>query len=280
MGRMKTVVLIKASKKSNVSDAANKIEKKLVEKHFDVVHLYSSYSVPFDPVLPEKDIFLAIAIGGDGTVLKAARICSRRKVPILPVKMGDFGFINDVQFEEWETELDRFCGGKTKHNEVTLIELRVGKTCFHAVNDITICTAGYGILRTSVYIGDEFLSRYRSDGFLISTPTGSTAHSLSIGGPIVVPGVQAMMFTPIAPFTLSNRPLIISMDTVIRIVLDKIQRAHSLLVIDGKVMLSLLPESSVEITRSRYTATIIQSSNRSYFEVLRGKLGWSGDLRA
>lgn len=277
---MNTVVLIKASIQKEVVKTTEAIEGILRARNYRVLHLYGSYDFPFDPVLPAEKIDLAFAIGGDGTALKAARICAKRSIPILPVKVGEFGFINDIQFDEWTSEFDNYLEGRGNVSELPLLELTIADSKFYALNDITICAAGYGAMRATVHIGKEFLSRYRADGLLISTAIGSTAHSLSIGGPILVPGSRSMIFTPIAPFTLSNRPLILPLDSVTRITLDQVQRTHSLLVIDGKVILSLLPEASVTVTMSEYTANIIQSCKRSYFEVLRSKLGWAGEFRA
>ena len=277
---MKTIVLIKASTHTKVVEVAKIIEHTLIERQYKVIDHFGYYNYPFDPPLPDEDIDIAFAIGGDGTVLKATRICAKRNIPILPVKVGNFGFINDIQANEWENELHLYLENKATISQLPLLEVCIANTKLYATNDVTVCTAGYGTVRASVYIGNEFLSQYRSDGLLISTPIGSTAHSLSIGGPILAPGLKAMIFIPIAPFTLSNRPLVLSSNETVHITLDKVQRTHSLLVIDGKVMLNLLPNCSLTITESKYVAHIIQSSKRSYFEVLREKLGWAGEFRA
>ncbi len=277
---MKTVVLIRASTQPKVVEIAKEIENTLIQCRYTVIDYFGSYDYPFDTPLPDKDIDIAFAIGGDGTVLKAARICAQRNIPILPVKVGNFGFINDVQANEWKNELRIYLENASTISKLHLLKVCVADNTLYATNDISVCTAGYGTMRSSVYINEEFLSQYRSDGLLISTPIGSTAHSLSIGGPILVPGLQAMIFIPIAPFTLSNRPLVLSSSETIRIKLDQVQRTHSLLVVDGKVVLSVLPDCNITITNSEYVASIIQSSKRSYFEVLRKKLGWSGEFRA
>ncbi len=275
-----TVLLIRASTKKEVVHVATKLEERLIRKGVQVVHLYGPYQLPVDPELPEHDIDLACAIGGDGTVLKAARICAARNIPIMPVKVGDFGFINEIQSDEWEMEFENFISKKAVIVKHYLLNVLFSKQRYLSVNDVTMYGAGYGTIKIRLTRGDEFINRYRCDGLVIATPTGSTAHSLSVGGPIVLPGSRICIINPIAPFTLSHRPLVLPIDKKFTVFMEEQQRTSALLVVDGRVLCGLKAESCVHIEDSGLYASILQSSRRSYFEVLRTKLGWAGDVRA
>lgn len=274
-----TIVLISSSKNKDIVNFSNTIEKKLKKKGIKVIHHFGDYDLLIDPLLPDIKIDLAMAVGGDGTALRTARICAVRNIPILPVKMGWFGFINEILEDEWEEALEFLQEDKAKIGNYHLLETCIGNQSWLSFNDVTICSAEYGTISTSVFRQGELITRYRADGIIISTPTGSTGHSLSAGGPIISPGIDAFMINPIAPFTLSNRPIIISIDHPLTIEIEE-SRYHSILVVDGRVTIGLLPKKQIIVRDSNLRAKIVHSNKRSYFEILRDKLGWAGEFRA
>ncbi len=273
-----TVVLLCASTHPKVMQVASDIDTILRKQGIKVLHLYGEYTMIHDPHLPEDNIDLAFAIGGDGTVLKAARICAQRKIPILPIKVGHFGFISDIQYDEWLEALELCKKDILPYRDHALLCVCVDNQCWYALNDVTLQSVVYGTIQVQVHCNNEFLTRYRSDGIIISTAIGSTAHSLSVGGPIIVPDMNVFMINPIAPFTLSHRPLIMPIEYSISITLENQQRAEACLLADGRIVMGMLAESSCTIQYAGMSARIFRSPKRSYFEVLRNKLKWAGTL--
>lgn len=276
--QINTVVLIRASTLPKVVHIACDIEAVLQKQGIRVLHLYGEYTMVNDPHLPEDHIDLAFAIGGDGTVLKAARICAKRKIPILPIKVGHFGFISEIQYDEWVEALELYKNGALPYWDHALLRVEVENEHWHALNDVTLQSVVYGTIQVEVHCNGEFLTRYRSDGIIVSTAIGSTAHSLSVGGPIVVPDMDVLMINPIAPFTLSHRPLIIPIEYSISIALENQQRTGACLLSDGRIVMGMLAKSSCTIRYAGVSARILRSPQRSYFEVLRNKLKWAGTL--
>lgn len=276
---IKTVALIRSSNLPELQKTNKSIEDTLKARGIKVVEVYKPYN-HVDPKLPDEDIDLAMVLGGDGTALRGARICAARNIPILPINFGHFGFINEIVMSEWEEELDLLLEDRADIDQYHLIEVSIGGRSWIALNDVTVYSTEYGTIYASMYRKGELITKYRADGIIISTPTGSTAHSLSTGGPIIAPGINAFMINPIAPFTLSNRPLILPIKDVLTLIIEKQQRRNALLVVDGQVCLGLLTGSAVKIADAQLRASIIHSSKRNYFEILREKLGWAGDFRA
>lgn len=257
---------------------AEEIKRELTEQNVTVLQLYGPYETQVDPELPDEEIDLAVAIGGDGTMLKAARICAARRIPILPVKMGHFGFISDIQHDEWRQAFEMYKAGTLQSDDHQLLCAMVGDKIWWALNDITIQSVVYGTIQTRIFCNGEFLSDYRSDGIIVSTATGSTAHSLSIGGPVIVPAMDVMMINPIAPFALSHRPLIVPMRYAISITLKENQRTGTCLIADGRVIIGMTEGSTCHIKGADVSAKFLKSPKRSYFDVLRNKLKWGGSL--
>ncbi len=273
-----TVVLIRASTLPKVIQLACDIDLMLQKQGIKVLHLYGGYSMVKDPELPEEQIDLAFAIGGDGTVLKAARICAKRKIPILPIKVGHFGFISEIQYDEWQEALALYRNDALPYRDHALLRVEVEDEQWYALNDVTLQSVVYGTIQAQVHCNGEFLTRYRSDGIIISTAIGSTAHSLSVGGPIIVPDMDVLMINPIAPFTLSHRPLILPIEYSISVALEHQQRTEACLLSDGRIIMGMLAGSSCTVQHAGISARILRSPQRSYFEVLRNKLKWAGTL--
>ncbi len=235
------------------------------------------------PMPPPSDHYdLAISVGGDGTVLFSSRVLSSRKVPILPVNCGNFGFITEVTGEEWRGAFERYRSGAIEAGDRILLSVHVERhgeiiAEFIGLNDAVISAAGISkIVRLSVGLSDTFLGRYRADGIIVATPTGSTAYSVAAGGPILHPEMDAMILNPICPFTLSHRPLVLPSDEQIMIDVEAQQRTSVIMTVDGQSEFPLNTDDRVVIHRHPQVVRIVRSNKRTFYEVLRSKLNWSG----
>ncbi len=233
-----------------------------------------------DPQLDHFD--LAVSLGGDGTVLYSSRVVHKRDIPILPVNLGDFGFITEVTDDEWSDVFERYRSGLIAAGPRLLIDVcvdrggeRVGQ--YVGLNDAVISAGGISkLIKLSVDLREATLGRYRADGMIVATPTGSTAYSAAAGGPILHPEMDAMILNPICPFTLSHRPIVLPPEEVITITVESAQRTSILITVDGQSELSLQSGDRITVRRSQHRAYIIRSNKRSFYEVLRSKLNWSG----
>ncbi len=277
---VKHVIIVQASDNIKSNILVKVIRRYLKRRNISVMVINTYHRMLHDPEISKNlKVDIVFAVGGDGTVLKAARMCAKHAIPILPVKVGHFGFINDIQADEWIDEFIAFENGSARIVEHTLLQVVVDKTKWLAVNDVAICSSVYGIIRTDVYCDDMFLTQYRCDGLIVATPTGSTAHSLSAGGPIVVPEMKAVLINPIATFALSHRCLVLPIDTNIRIEFIDAQRTNAFLIIDGRIVIGMRNKTHCVITDSGYRSKILSSGKRMYFDILRNKLNWSGTFK-
>jgi NAD+ kinase len=235
---------------------------------------------PCEPRVNNVD--LAFSLGGDGTVLYSARVLSPHHIPVFAVNIGDFGFITEVSKNEWISAFEKYVDGKLGISQRLMLKARVirnGKTAaeFSGMNDAVISAAGISkIVRLQVALSKTPIGKYRADGIIVATPTGSTAYSAAAGGPILDPELEALIINPICPFTLSNRPLVVHADEIINVEVDENQRAEVIMTVDGQVGFHLMPKDKIIISRMEEKALIIRSDKRNFFEVLRSKLSWSG----
>ncbi len=225
---------------------------------------------------------LAFSLGGDGTVLFSARLLAPHKIPILPVNLGNFGFITEVSKTEWVSAFEKFYHGELGVGEHLMIKVGVQRNgdeviSFTGLNDGVISAAGISkIVRLYISLKSTRLGEYRADGVIIATPTGSTAYSAAAGGPILDPEMEAMIINPICPFTLSNRPLVVQGDEKIYVEIGDKQRTSLILTIDGQNVFPLQPNDIIEFRKTEEKALIIHSDKRNFYEILRTKLNWSG----
>lgn len=233
--------------------------------------------------VPIEDGFeLAITLGGDGTVLFASRVLAEYNVPILPVNLGDFGFISEVGHGEWANALEAYLDGRIGYGSRLVLDVSVrrggNELCrFRGLNEAVVSAGGISrMARLTVRLSDQYLGVYRADGVMVSTPTGSTAYSAAAGGPILHPEMDAMILNPICPFTLSHRPIVLPPDEVVEIILEREQRTDVALTVDGQTLTPLQPEDIVTVCSSKERARIIRSDRRTFYEVLRSKLNWAG----
>lgn len=222
---------------------------------------------------------MLIVLGGDGTLLAAARLMTTRNIPILPVNLGGLGFLTSVTLDDLYPVLEQAVAGQARYSERVMLESRViraGQTFHHAraLNDAVLNKAALArILDLQLHVDGEFVCNYKADGLIISTPTGSTAYSLAAGGPIVYPIVSAFIITPICPHTLTNRPLVIR-DTAHIDVDFHSGDAPIYLTLDGQVGVELAPGDRVTLAALPERLRLVRPQQKSYFSVLRDKLKW------
>jgi NAD+ kinase len=225
---------------------------------------------------------LVLVLGGDGTLLSMAdRIAhSGRRVPILGVNFGSLGFLTEVTLPELYPALEASLAGRARIEERLMLRAAAirpsAPTLMEiAVNDVVINKAARSrLIDLSVYVGDEFVMHVRADGLIIATPTGSTAYNLSAGGPVIEPSVDALVLTPIAPHTLSNRPIVIPASATVRVKPLMGERDEAFVTFDGQAGFELQSGDEISVTRADEPMRLIRPATRSYFEVLREKLNW------
>ncbi len=231
-----------------------------------------------DPADPD-DLDLVVVLGGDGTLLAAARLVAPRHVPILGVNLGGLGFLTEVTLEELPSTLERLLAGDFTVSERMMLTVRVVRrgapVAEDAVlNDVVITKGALArLVQLTVAVDGCAITTFRGDGLIVATPTGSTAYSLSAGGPIVHPEHRSIILTPIAAHTLTLRPLVIPDQLTVAITLAR-EDADVVLTADGQVGYPLEPHDVVEVRRAATTVPLVHSPFRSYFEVLRTKLKW------
>jgi NAD+ kinase len=223
---------------------------------------------------------LVIVLGGDGTLLSAARAVGGRDIPLFAVNLGNLGFLTAIKVDEIYPQLERVLRGdyQTGHRRMLHSELWRGGQCigkFEALNDMTLAKAEIArMIDFRVDVDDHQMCVYKADGLVVSTPTGSTAYSLSAGGPVVFPTVAALCITPICPHSLTQRPVIVPEEAVIKI--HVIGASHTYLTADGQVGQLLEPGDTVVCRRSAKTVALIHQPDQKFFDVLREKLKWGG----
>lgn len=222
---------------------------------------------------------MLLVLGGDGTTLAAARLAAPLGIPILPINMGSLGFLTSFTRQELYPALDRTLAGDVFVSERVMIEVTLDREEAKAERQIVLNEAvvNKGALarmtELALYIEGEFICRYRADGLIVATPTGSTAYSLSAGGPIVHPAVESFVVTPICPHTLSDRPVVVGDGCCVEIRL--LGGADSVfLTLDGQTGIPLRKTDVVRMARAEKKLKLIQPQKKSYFEILRNKLKW------
>ncbi len=224
---------------------------------------------------------ILIVLGGDGTMLSAARLVAERGIPILGINLGGLGFITEVNRSEVFSAMETMLEGKCQVEERIMLSttiMRHGETLnsYSVLNDVVITKGALArIIELETFIEHSYVTTYRADGLIISTPTGSTAYNLSAGGPIIHPSQDCMVLTPICPHTLSNRPIVIPGDYTIEIALKSVSE-DVFLTLDGQVGMSLNKGDIITVKKSPYKTRLLIPCERDYFQVLREKLGWGG----
>lgn len=250
----------------------------------DDEQLYDYCRVVETEALTVQEVDWVIAIGGDGTLLKTARLVGGSDIPILGVNTGTLGFMMQTTPDELIVALDHIVQGAYYLDTRLVLQAHVdsgpesersdgGKT-YSALNDIVIDKGAVcRVIEMAILINGEYVNTVIADGLIISTPTGSTAYSLAAGGPIVVPEMEAMIVSPICPHTLSNRAMVLSSHDRVAIEV-RADRPELMLTIDGQESVSIQSGDCIELHRAPYTIKLIRYSSRSFYDVLRTKLKW------
>lgn len=234
-----------------------------------------------DLACEEKDwalnIDCAIVLGGDGTLLNTARSISAAKVPLFGINLGQLGFLTEVEVKDTILTLEKLDAGEYLVEERMMLQAAVRRggeitEKFICLNDAVITKGAFArLIRLKTFVNDEYVETYPADGLIVATPTGSTAYSLSAGGPLVTPNLELMIVTPICPHTLYARPLVIDADNVVKVVLLSDQ-GEIMLTLDGQYGFSLQPGDEVVIEKAPYKTKLLKLKQRSFYEILREKL--------
>lgn len=222
---------------------------------------------------------MMIVLGGDGTMLNVARLVSEKEIPILGINLGGLGFITEVQREDIYDGIEKTLEGKALIEERIMLTSHIHRhgekiAEYTVLNDVVINKGALArIIDLETFINKSYVTTFKSDGLIVSTPTGSTAYSLSAGGPVLYPTLDCILLTPICPHTLTNRPIVLPDDVLIEIKLKSMSE-DVFLTLDGQVGFSLKIDDIIEIRRSPYKTRLLIPFERDFFQILRTKLKW------
>jgi NAD+ kinase len=273
------VILLADGSRGEMRDAVDRL-RPTIERHLPI----AGVSLDFSASLDSLDAELAIVLGGDGSILRAAHQMGYRQLPVLGVNLGRLGFLAALQPEQLEQALPEIAAGRHQIVEHLMIECsatRAGKPLYQALglNEASVLAGPpFTMVDIQLYVDGDLVTTYSCDGLIVSTPVGSTAHSLSAGGPILRNNMQALVIMPISPHTLTHRPVVDSADRTIELAVPSPHEGTSL-VVDGRVLGTLEPHDRVRIVRSEARFQMVEVCGQSYYSTLHDKLGWGGQMR-
>ena len=231
-----------------------------------------------------KQADLAIVVGGDGNMLGAARVLAEHNVAVVGVNRGNLGFLTDINPEDIEPQLDSIFDGECEIEQRFLLEVEVyrnGKiqSKDSAVNEVVLHHGKVAhMMEFEVYLDNHFVFSQRSDGLIVATPTGSTAYSLSGGGPILTPNLDALTLVPMFPHTLSSRPIVVDAKSTVKLKVSPENTDNLQVSCDSHIVLTVLPGDEITICKNPAKLSLIHPKGYNYFNVLRTKLGWGSKL--
>lgn len=272
------VILLAPRERPHVLEEALKL-RPLIEQTAEVV----AFDSEFDVDMAKVDAELAIVFGGDGSIIRAARMMGYRQLPIVGVNFGRLGFLADLLPDEFKKVWPQICRREyriVKHLMFEAHVFRDGKLLRRqlGLNETSIVAgAPFKMLEVALAVDGEWVTSYTCDGLILSTPVGSTAHSLSAGGPILRQNMQAFVISPISPHTLTNRPIVDAASRSYELTVAEPNESTSV-VVDGRILCRLKPGDRVRVERAEPTFKLVQVPGRSYYRTLREKLGWGGTL--
>lgn len=241
-------------------------------------------------VVPEEEMLessLLLVLGGDGTMLRWSRLAAPRGVPMMGVNFGQYGFITEVHPEQVWDAVEKFLEGECYLSERVVLEVELARegriiTRQHALNDVVVTKGPQGrMLALGTYVNDKFVATYAADGIIVATPTGSTAYSLSAGGPVVNPNVEALIITPICAHTLNARSLVVPDSETVRVVGQRHPDSQPMtLIVDGQVGGQLDDGDTVEVRKADFRATLVQTNPQSFYDKLQTRLRWGERISA
>lgn len=275
------VVLIHDQNRADLRASAEAL-RPVVEQHMDVVGVHTDLSNEAE--LDAADASMAVVMGGDGTILRSARLMGYNQLPVVGVNLGKLGFLAAVAPDRLDTALAKIVAGEFRlvdHLMFTceLYDPDAGeetppKAKRLGLNEIAIHAGSpFHMLSAQLYVDGDLVATYECDGLILSTPIGSTAHNLAAGGPILRKSLEAFVISPLNPHTLTNRPVVDTADRIYEVVVPSPNEGTALLV-DGQVMAPLAPGDRVRFRRSAASFALVEVSGQSYYRTLREKLGW------
>ncbi|MGC1415355.1 MAG: NAD(+)/NADH kinase [Candidatus Acidiferrum sp.] len=281
----KTIGVISRPRRANLSTVVPPLIQWLESRGLTVLYDEETASALPNPsnaetrehIADQADILLVL--GGDGTLLAAARVAAARCIPILPINLGSLGFLTSFTVEELYPALEETLAGRSSMDQRVMLQVELVRAeavvdLQHVLNDAVVNKSALArMIELELFIDDDFVCRYRADGLVVATPTGSTAYSLSAGGPIVHPSVEAFIITPICPHTLTDRPVVVRDSSCIEVKLAG-NSESVFLTLDGQKGIPMESEDRIRITRSPHCLKLIQPPKKPYFEILRSKLKW------
>ena len=279
----KYIVVVANWKKEQVKEVARQISDYLATLQIPtlIFKTFEGYEVLECPSETE----LVISLGGDGTVLYCVRYLQDLGIPIMPINIGTFGYITEISANEWRPVLDAYLNedqsGYVMQRRLTIKAsvMRDNECIFSgtALNEVVVSSNGITkVVNLGMCVDNTDIGSFRADGMIVATPTGSTGYNLAAGGPIVDSVLSAIIITPICPFTLSNRPLLVSGDSKVCVDVLPHQRTGLMVSLDGQINFKLEERDKIEIAKSRCKALLITPADRNGFDIIRDKLNWSG----
>jgi NAD+ kinase len=273
------VMILADGSRNEMRDAVERL-RPTIARHLTI----STISLDGSDDLSTSDAELAIVLGGDGSILRAAHQMGYCQRPVLGVNLGRLGFLAALQPAQLDDILPQIAGRRHRVSEHLMIEctaVRDGISRYHALglNEATVLAGPpFAMVEIELYVDEELVTTYSCDGLIVSTPIGSTAHSLSAGGPILRNSMQALAIVPISPHTLTHRPVVDSADRVFELAVPR-PHASSSLVVDGRVLGTLEPADRVRIVRSEARFQMVEVRGQGYYRTLHDKLGWGGQIQ-
>lgn len=285
MDTINKIGIIAKPKKEEARAAVEKLIQWLKDRNKEIILDFQTASYISEPIesyqrseIPSHSDII-IVLGGDGTLLSVARQIGSLGVPIIGVNLGGLGFLTAITLEELHDTMEDIFAGNfiIEHRMMLTSEIyRHGEKLseYTVLNDVVINKGALArIIELETFVNEQYVTTYRADGLIISTPTGSTAYSLSAGGPVIFPTMSALIMTPICSHTLTNRPLVIPDDVSIKVILDT-ENQDVILTLDGQIGIALEYKDTVYIRKSSIYSKLIRFPKKIFFDVLRNKLKW------
>ena len=271
-------VVLAAGDRPHVLEQAQSL-RPLLERHLDV----ALWDMRFEADLAEVEADWAVVLGGDGSILRAARQMGYRQLPVIGVNLGKLGFLADILPEEFPEALPKIVAGGYRVVEHLMFECRLERDgrevwCELGLNEVSVHAGPpFAMLEVELFVDSEFATTYSGDGLILSTAVGSTAHSLAAGGPILRKDLDAFVISPISPHTLTNRPVVDSASRRYELRVPR-PNAGTTAVIDGRRHERLSPGDRLSVVRAAPRFRLVEVAGQSYYRTLRRKLGWGGSL--
>ena len=282
--RMKSAAIFSKPAKPELAQIVPELLRWFRENDYQVVVDQETSAYAAGPKVVERTAVtthnpkFVVVLGGDGTLLAAARAVAKAGIPVLGVNLGSLGFLTEVPLSDLYATLeavDQNCCGTESRSMLECQLLRAAKCVahYHALNDVVVNKSSIARLADfDLYINQDFVSNYKADGLIVATPTGSTAYSLAAGGPVLMPSVEGFVITPVSPHALTHRPLVVRDSVEISIVV-KAAEEHAFLSVDGQVGMPLMDGDRVTCRKSQHKVQLLRMK-KTFFDVLRAKLKW------